>query len=112
AKNMGGSISQELTIIEISGENRIDSRIVAKELGLEHKSFLDTVRKYKVDFQELGALPFSAVQPPKIREGKGRPETFMMLNENQAIFAAALSRNTKQVVAFKLKLTKAFAEAR
>lgn len=37
-RTMSNSISQELTIIEIGGENRIDSRIVAESLGIEHES--------------------------------------------------------------------------
>lgn len=107
---MGGSISQELTIIEIGGENRIDSRIVAKELGIEHESFMRTLSIYQVEFENLGIFRFQI----GVKSGpqRGKLPQYVMLNEDQAIFAAALSRNTKQVVAFKLKLTRAFAEAR
>jgi len=108
---MNSSVSQKLTIIEISGENRIDSRIVARSLGVEHDNFMQTLGKYHSELEDLGVFLFQTGKPPQGSSG-GRPEKYAMLNEDQAIFTATLSRNTKQVVAFKLKLTKAFAEAR
>jgi hypothetical protein len=95
----------------VEGEPRIDSRLVATSLGIEHKHFLETVRTYQREFEGLGVLPFETAKPPKGSRG-GRPESYVALNEDQAIFASTLSRNTRQVVMFKLKLTKAFSDAR
>ena len=86
----------------------IDSRLVAQSLGVEHESFIRILRTHQTKLEELGIFRF---QIGKIG-GRGRPETFALLNEDQAIFAATLSRNTSQVVNFKLKLTKAFSVAR
>jgi len=109
---MSNSLSQELTIIEIGGENRIDSRIVAKSLEIEHHSLMATMYKYQDRIERLGAVPF---QIEALKHGSYRGSShikYAMLNENQAIFVANLSRNTEQVVEFKFNLTVAFDEAR
>lgn len=98
----------DLVITEVDGESRLDSRLIAKRLDIEHKAFMETIRKYQTDFEDLGKVPFKT-------EASGRTNQqskFAMLNEDQAIFASTLSRNSKKVVAFKLALTKAFKEAR
>lgn len=105
---MFDSVSQELVVVEVNGENRIDSRLVAKSLGIEHINFRETLDKYQNELEELGKVRFETEASGKTRQ----PQKYYMLNEDQAIFAATLSRNTKQVVTFKLKLTKAFSEAR
>ena len=104
-------MSTDLEIIQVEGEHRIDSRLVAESLGIEHKAFMETVRKYQQDFAELGQMPFETEVGYRT-QGGGNPIKYALFNEDQAIFAATLSRNTRQVVTFKLKLTKAFSEAR
>lgn len=101
-----------LEIVVTEEEYRVDSRLVAQSLGIEHESFMRTITTYQADIEELGLLRFEigAVKNPEARGTKYLKYT--MLNENQAIFLATLSRNTRQVVSFKLKLTKAFALAR
>jgi phage regulator Rha-like protein len=101
-------MSTDFEIIQVEGEHRIDSRLVAQSLGIEHESFMRTLSTYEPELQELGILRFEIGE---IR-GRGQPQKYVLLNEDQAIFAATLSRNTRQVVTFKLKLTKAFSEAR
>src|SRR5437667_719806 len=36
--------STELVIVDLNGENRIDSRLVAESLGIKHKAFSETLR--------------------------------------------------------------------
>ncbi len=103
---------QELTIINIEGENRIDSRLVATSLNIEHKHFMETLRKYQAKLESLGALPFETAMLKHEHYRGSTTMVYVMLNEDQAIFAATLSRNTEEVVEFKLALTKAFSEAR
>lgn len=98
----------ELIIVQFNGENRIDSRLVAQSLGIAHINFRETLDAYRTELEELGVSRFQTEKPI----GGGRPEKYYLLNEDQAIFASTLSRNTRQVVAFKLALTKAFAQAR
>ncbi len=100
-----------LEIVPVDGEYRIDSRIVADRLGISHKAFLETVRKYQGHFEKLGILPFKT-EVVKGHNGGGNPTKYAMLNEDQCVFASTLSRNTDNVVDFKLALTIAFKEAR
>jgi phage regulator Rha-like protein len=97
-----------LEIVLVGREHRIDSRLVAKSLGIEHESFIRTLSTYEAELQELGILRFEIGEI----KGRGQPQKYVMLNEDQAIFAATLSRNTRQVITFKLKLTQAFSEVR
>ncbi len=100
-------MTTDLEIISIEGEHRIDSRLVADSLGIEHKHFMETLRTYRDELDELGHMPFETDYGDTNRsQGGGRAFKYAILNEDQAIFAATLSRNTRQVVAFKLKLTK------
>jgi phage regulator Rha-like protein len=90
----------------------VDSRLVAKEMGIEHRSFLETIQKYKKDAeQSFGVLRFQTAKPQAGSLG-GRPEGFFLLTEEQATFYMTLSRNTPEVVQLKLKLVKAFFEAK
>lgn len=41
-----------------SKEVRIDSRLVAKKMGIKHLSLMSLVNKNKSELRELGTLPF------------------------------------------------------
>ncbi len=82
----------------------IDSRIVADALGLDHTDWIRKVVKKHLE-------GFSVLKPEKELTG-GRPEQYYWLTEEQALFAATLSRNNKHVVAFKMKLVQSFVKAR
>ena len=60
------------------------------------------------DFEELGILRF---QTGEIK-GRGRPEKFAMLNEDQCYLLLTYSRNTARTRQLKVRLVKAFGEAR
>src|SRR5438445_2460515 len=102
----------ELIVVEFNGEDRIDSRVVDKVLGIEHKSFMETIRKYQERLERRGLLPFQQAKTTDDERGRGRPETYVLLNEGQSLFASTLSRNTEEVVDFKDALVTAFLEAR
>jgi phage regulator Rha-like protein len=100
--------------IEISTINEtlvVDSRLIAEELGIEHKAFIRTIRKYLDEFEEMGVLSFKGDKPLEGSRG-GRPETFCFLNEEQATYAMTLSRNSNKVRQCKRNLVKAFSEAK
>jgi len=88
-------------------EPRLDSRIIAEQLGVEHQSTIRTIDRYKADLEHFGLLGFEI----QVRD-RGIPTRFALLNENQCYFLATLSRNTAQVVAFKMWLVKTFSEYR
>lgn len=100
-----------LTVTEFQGQNVVDSRLVAEELGIKHKNFLATIRKYEADIIRFGVLAFQTAKPPE-GSNSGRPEVFCYLNEDQATFVMTLSKNTERVINCKLNLVTAFRDAR
>ncbi|UKO99382.1 Rha family transcriptional regulator [Nostoc sp. UHCC 0870] len=97
-----------LTIKTINSTLVVDSRLIAAELGINHKSFKETIRTYQVDFEEFGNI---AVHSGSII-GPGKPETFYYLNEAQANLSLTYSNNTPIVRQAKIKLIKAFEAAK
>ncbi len=86
----------------------VDSRIVAKGLNIKHKNLIETIKKYQEQLEKLGILPFQT----EVLRGVGQPEKFCYLNELQCHFVVTLSRNTEEVVNFKLGLVIAFDKAK
>lgn len=86
----------------------IDSRLIAEELGIQHKSFKDLIRTYLVDFEEFGNLAATSVG---VAGTNGYAE-FYYLNEDQAYLSLTYSKNSPQVRIAKVNLVKAFKYAR
>ncbi|EMH0374020.1 Rha family transcriptional regulator [Pseudomonas aeruginosa] len=97
-----------IRLTQYQNETRVDSRVIAGQLGNQHESSMRLTRTYKADFEELGIL---RLQIGEIM-GRGQPEQFALLNEDQAYLLLTYSRNTKQVRALKVNLVMAFREAR
>ncbi len=100
-----------LPLSVIDDEPRIDSRIVAENLGVQHRQVLTTLNKYSDKFQGHGQLAFQT-QVVSGHQGGGNPEKFALLNENQTYFLLTLVRNTEQAVDLKDKLVRAFSDCR
>jgi phage regulator Rha-like protein len=96
---------------QVKGEARVDSRILAGEMGNQHESVIKLVDDYQADFEEFGVVRFQIGKPPKGSRG-GRPERFAMLNEDQAYLLLTFSRNTAKARRLKVNLVKAFARFR
>lgn len=86
---------------------RADSRDLASQLGKAHQSVFELVKDYQIDFEQFGLLRFQTGKATG-----GRPERFALLNEDQAYLLLTYSRNTAKSRALKIKLVKAFGEAR
>lgn len=102
---------QELISITTDGQGSllVDSVDFAEGLGIQHKNLLETISTHKQAIEaDFGLIAF---ETRKV-EGKGRPETFALLTEDQALFVGTLSRNSARVIAFKSVLVRSFAEAR
>lgn len=101
-----------MQVTTFRGEPRIDSRLIAMDLGNNHKSTIELIEKYEPKFQRFGLLPFQteAVKTPESRGIKHLK--FALLNEDQSYFLLSLSRNTEIVVDLKADLVMAFREAR
>jgi len=100
-----------ITLTQSQGEPRVDSRVLAEQLGTKHKSSIELIDKYADKIRRFGHLPFQT-EVGKRAQGGGKAERFALLNEDQAYFLLALSRNTERVVELKSSLVMAFREAR
>lgn len=95
-------------LIEVKNEFRVDSRDLSARLGLQHESVFKLVKEYQADFEEIGILRFEIGEI----KGRGQPEKYALLNEDQAYLLLTFSRNTARVRSLKVKLVKAFREIR
>lgn len=100
-----------VTLILIGDEPRVDSRQLARQLGNQHKSTVELIDRYANKIKRFGQLPFQTEVGKRV-QGGGNAERFALLNEDQAFFVLALSRNTDRVVELKSSLIMAFREAR
>ena len=98
----------ELSLDLIKSEFRVDSRLLSPELNHRHRTILESIDKYKSQFESLGSLPFET----EMGSHGGVPVRFALLNEDQCYFLLTLMRNNNHIVAAKLKLVKAFRDAR
>jgi phage regulator Rha-like protein len=92
----------------------VDSRLVASELGIQHKNFLATIEKYNslmASNSAMGAVAFET-REFQTKRGNVSCERWAWLTELQATFIMTLSRNTEQVVNCKLALAVAFDKAK
>lgn len=89
----------------------VDSRLIAESLGIEHASFLKTIKKHKTAIERDFARVRFEIRPLETNGGV-QNKTLCYLTENQAIFLATLSRNSEKVILFKSKLVRSFMAAR
>jgi phage regulator Rha-like protein len=97
-----------VALIHSKGEPRVDSRIMAMELGNQHDNVAQLLKKYSADFKQFGILRFET----GVIVGRGQPEQFALLNEDQCYLLLTYTRNTPKVRSLKINLVKAFREAR
>lgn len=103
--NVGKS---HITLTQYKGEAHADSRVLAEQLGNQHESVMKTLKAYPADFKTFGILRFEIGEIA----GRGQPEQYALLNEDQCYLLLTYSRNTPIVRALKINLVKAFREAR
>ena len=93
-------------IIELSpveNEARVDSRLLADYLGIQHKNALAMIDSHKQRFEKIAILAF------KTRKSKrGMSERYTLLNEDQAYLLLTFSKNTDRVADLKVELVQAF----
>lgn len=98
---------EAFTLTTTKTEARVDSRLLARQLGGKHKTVTEHLTKRKNDFLKLGKVPFQTEALPS-----GQREKFALLNEDQSFFLLTLSRNSDRAVSLKLKLIVVFGNAR
>lgn len=97
-----------LTIQTINSTLVVDSRLIASELGIEHRALKQLVRGYEADFEQFGNINISNVDII----GPGKPENIYYLNEDQAYLLLTFVKNTPEARQAKVNLVKAFKAAR
>ena len=80
----------QLPLIISDQEPRVDSRIIAGQLGVEHESFRKLIYQYQADFEEFGILRFEIGEI----KGRGQPEKYALLNEDQSYLGLTYAQNT------------------
>lgn len=91
-------------------EARIDSRVLAQRLQTQHESLVKLVNTYQSNFEELGKVRFQIGPSPDSRTGQSMK--FVLLNEDQAYLLLTYSRSNARVRELKVRLVKAFRDAR
>ncbi len=99
--------AEPLRLTACKTEARIDTRLLAKHLGNKHKAVFELLVKHKADFERLGKVPFETEALPS-----GQREKYGALNEDHCYLMLTFSRNTAKVRYLKVKMVRAFGEAR
>ncbi|QBR40561.1 hypothetical protein EHF36_07920 [Kerstersia gyiorum] len=105
-----GSDDTSLELHQVKNEPRIDSRVLARHLGNKHQNVRELLADYAEDFRQLGILRFETGASPGSKTGQ--KEKYALLNEDQCYLLLTYSRNTVQVRTLKVRLVRAFREAR
>lgn len=98
----------EAIVFARNGQALTTSAIVAAGVEVQHKNILAILRNYREDFEEFGVFAFETRKLDNPQGG--RPETFALLNEQQATLLVTYCKNTPVVRKFKVALVKAFFE--
>lgn len=92
----------------IDNEPRVSTLDLADLLGVQNRALVKLLQRYKLEFEEFGLLAFKML----VKKQKGKPKTYVFLNEDQAYFLLVLSRNTENAVTLKQRLIKEFTRLR
>lgn len=93
----------DLLIIK-EGEPLLDSRVAARELGVEHQNLRELIEGHS---EVLGVIRFQTGKPTKGSKG-GRPERWALLDEEQALLLITMVKNTDAALEKKQALVRAF----
>lgn len=108
--NAAQTVPPDLALTTHKNDARVDTRLLTNHLGNQHRHVMALIEKYAESFASFGKVLFEKAS--SLDSLTGQRERFALLNEDQAFFLLALSRNNDRVVALKVKLIKAFSEAR
>lgn len=104
-------VSSDFALITTKTEARIDSRLLAAQLGNRHRHLMALLDRYLDRLKTFGHVSFKNADGDR-KQGGGKAERFALLNEDQSYFLLNLSRNSDTVVDLKAKLIKTFGDYR
>lgn len=94
-------------LVKVHGkEPRASTYILKDGFGFDHRYLVETIGRFREDFDSLGVIP-TQLEKPTSKDG-GRPIKHYLLNEEQCMYLGTLFRNTPKVRKFKLNLVKEF----
>lgn len=99
-----------LALTTCKDEARLDSRLLAERLGVQHQSLFELIKAHRADFEQLGKVRFETGASSGSRTGQS--VKFARLNEDQCYLLLTYSRNSQRVRQLKLHLVKAFRDVR
>ena len=99
----------KVTLTITTTDARIDSRLLAVQLGNKHRHVMALLDKYLDKLKVLGHVRFKNADGER-KQGGRKAERYALLTEDQAYFVLNLSRNTEIVVNLKVKLIQVFRE--
>lgn len=110
-------MENQIVITKYNNVDSVDSRLIANELGIQHKNLLELVKKYQSKIESrFGLLAFETlnvkVAIPNTNSHRIDESTIIHFNENQSLFITTLSRNSEQSIELKARLVEAFSKAR
>jgi phage regulator Rha-like protein len=100
-----------LNIQTVNDSLVVDSRLVAAELGIQHKNLKELVKTYQADFEGFGRVAFETLSVVSLSNAVNNT-TFCYLNEDQAYLLLTFVKNTPEARQAKVNLVKAFKLAR
>jgi phage regulator Rha-like protein len=102
-----------ITISEQDKVLVVDSRIIAEELGIEHETFLKTIKRFKTRIESTFGCLGDNIGDIQMPNGGIRQQILnYWLTEDQSTVLMTMSKNTERVINCKFKLVKAFSEAK
>lgn len=104
------SASPALSLSTVKDEARMDSRLLAEGLGIQHRNLIEQMAAYRADLEALAKLRFETEASAASRTGQR--VKFARLTEDQCYLLLTYTRNTERVRRLKLRLVQAFRAAR
>ncbi len=107
-------MSNNITVVCQGNTLVVDSRLIALDLGIEHKSLRKLIEEHKIKLEsKFGVCRFEIAKPlvAKVSGAKsrgGRPEKIYWLTETQSTAILTLVSNTDQAVDLKFDLLEKF----
>ncbi len=95
----------------VGSEFRVDSRLLSPYLDHRHRTIMESITKHLGDYNELGIVTFQTER--LLTENLGyRDHKYALLNEDHCYLLLTYMRNNASVREKKVKLVKAFRDAR
>jgi len=97
-----------IPLVTLDDEPRVDSRLIADQLGIDHINVRELIQDYQTDFEEFGKPRFETEAIGKTNQ----PQKFVLLNEDQSYLLLTYVKNTAQARELKKRLVRSFSQCR